>query len=80
MVSFTDDPNIPDQNGSTPIHSAAKNGHIDVLKVLAPLTKNPNRGTVHGKFLGETPIQTAQRTGHHEFSRMLQSYINTGHF
>ena len=51
-------------------------GHIDVLKFLAPLTTNPNRTTSNVL----TPIQAAQMYGHHEFARILQSYINTGRF
>ena len=51
-------------------------GHIDVLKFLAPLTTNPN-SPMKG---GGTPIQLAHAHGHHEFARILQSYINTGSF
>ena len=76
FLGITDDPNTRDWFGSTPIIEAAIKGHIDVLKFLAPLTKTPNRKT---KWR-ETPIERAQRRGHHEFARILQSYINTGHF
>ena len=79
LVSFTDDPNIPGRFGAsiwTPIFFAADIGNIDILKFLAPLTKNPNGGKSHGK----TPIQWAQSKGHDEFARLLQSFINTGHF
>lgn len=75
LVSFTNSP-IQNPYGMTPIHWAAITGHIDVLKVLAPLTTNPNGPEVTGL----TPIQMARQCGHHEFARILQSYINTGHF
>ena len=72
LVSYTDDPNVPNYLGQTPIFCAAENGNIDVLNVLAPLTKNPNRRT-NGKV---SPIQTAQSHGHHEFARILKTYVN----
>ena len=73
LVSFTSDLNSPPFGT---IHMAATKGHTDVLKFLAPLTKHPNEG----KFFGNTPIEFAQRAGHHEFARLLQSFISTGHF
>ena len=77
LVSLTtDDHNTPDYYGDTPIHAAAVKGYINVLKLLAPLTKNPNG---ENSFL-RTPIQLAQEFGRHEFARLLQSFINTGHF
>ena len=76
LVTFTNDPNIRDgDSGRTPIMAAAGHGHIDVLKFLAPLTKDPNRGR-----WGLTAIQFAQMNGHYEFARLLQTFINTGHF
>ena len=60
----------------TPIHYAAASRNSDALRILAPLTTNPYKTTHTGK----TPITVAQSCGHDEFARMLQSYINTGHF
>ena len=57
--------------------AAAIHGQIDVLKILAPLTKFSNIG---GWVRGKTAIQIAQRKSHHEFARLLQTFINTGHF
>ena len=78
LAPITSNPNF-----ETLIHFAAMNGQVDVLKFLAPLTKvyghklpNPNVG----KFFGNTPIECAQRARHHEFARLLQSFISTGHF
>ena len=77
LVTFIDDNSIvTDYVNLTPILSAAYNGHIGVLKFLAPLSKNPNGGFIDGN----TPIQLAQEHGHHEFARLLQSFINTGKF
>ena len=78
LLTFDNDPNIQTSEGFTHIFVAAFKGHIDVLKLLAPLTKNPNQGTF-GE-IGHTPIQIAQKFGNHEFARLLQIFINTGHF
>ena len=75
LVTFTNDPNIRDGGGRTPIMAAAGHGHIDVLKFLAPLTTDPNRGR-----WGLTAIQFAQMSRQYEFARLLQTFINTGHF
>ena len=88
FISFIDidNPFIPDQwwfglPGYTPIMYAAFNGHIDVLKLLAPISKNPNEET-NEDYDGnvKTPIQLAQERGHHEFAKLLQSFIKTGNF
>ena len=79
LLSFTNDRIIPDNCGRTPIWYAANRGHIDVLKFLAPLSKNPNKPPIRGPY-SDSPIERAQKQGHHEFARILQTYINTGHF
>ena len=88
FISFIDidNPFIPDQwwfglPGYTPIMYAPFNGHIDVLKLLAPISKNPNEET-NEDYDGnvKTPIQLAQERGHHEFAKLLQSFIKTGKF
>ena len=88
FISFIDidNPFIPDQwwfglPGYTPIMYAAFNGHIDVLKLLAPISKNPNEET-NEDYDGnvKTPIQLAQERGHHEFAKLLKSFIKTGKF
>ena len=56
--------------------AAAIHGQIDVLKILAPLTKFSNIG---GWMFGKNAIQCAQNNGHLEFARWLQTFINTRH-
>ena len=77
FVTFTNDPNIQDNIRRSLIMAAAIHGQIDVLKILAPLTKFSNIG---GWVCGKTAIQIAQKHRHHEFARLLQTFINTGHF
>ena len=72
LVSYTDDPNVPDSQGWAPIHWSANHlGHIDILKLVAPLTKNPNPKSTPKR----TPFEVAQLKGYHEFARILQTYI-----
>ena len=54
---------------------------FDVLKLLAPISKNPNEET-NEDYDGnvKTPIQLAQERGHHKFAKLLQSFIKTGKF
>ena len=51
----------------TPIFSAASNGHTEIVKILAPLTDNPNAPD----YLGRTPIYRAAYKGHTEIVKIL---------
>ena len=62
-------PNAPDEDGKTPIYWAALNGHTDIIKILTPMTSNPNFSTVYGV----TPIRNAARKGHTEIVQILAS-------
>ena len=42
LAPLTNNSNIPDENGRTPIYHAAVHGHTEIVKILAPLTDNPN--------------------------------------
>ena len=48
------------------IRKAAQKGHISTVKMLAPLTKNPN-----AKRYGKTPIHFASDKGHTEIVKIL---------
>ena len=48
---------------------AAKYGHTEIVKILAPLVENPNSRTD-----GYTPIQIASMKGHPEIVRILESF------
>ena len=39
------DPNIKEEDGSTPLHIASEGGDLDVVKYLKKYQKNPNRAT-----------------------------------
>ena len=66
---MTDNPNVSNINGDTPIYVAANEGHTEIVKVLAPLTDNPNAPNKDGK----TPSSVTKNA---EIQRYLKS-INT---
>ena len=46
---------------------AAQNGHTEIVKILAPLTDNPNAKAI----TGQTPISLAALNGHTEIVKIL---------
>ena len=72
-ASSIDDPNTSEgSDGDTPMHAAAREGHLDVIKVLAPLSKNPNAPNSSGW----TPIHEAAREGHANVIKVLAPFID----
>ena len=43
LVPLTDNPNAPNKCGVTPSHWAAINVNIEIFKIFAPVTDNPNQ-------------------------------------
>ena len=62
-----------DDFGLNLMHLAAARGHINILRILVPLMKNPNAPSTNDHY--ETPIDFAKQFGHDDFARILQSYI-----
>ena len=54
----------------TPIYRAAFGEHTEIVKILAPLTNNPNAPDKNGR----TPIEV---TSNADIKRILQSYQNS---
>ena len=59
-----------DVNGYIPIHRAAQNGHLEVVKILANFTENPNATN----FDGLTPIHLAAMNGHTQVVKYLSKF------
>ena len=74
MAPLTENSNALNNFGDTPIHEAAFNGHLDVIKFLAPLTENPNTTNLKN---GETPVDVAIKRGYNEITQFLQCYSIT---
>jgi len=58
---------LPNDNGCTPVHSAARNGHLDVVKCLAALGADIKAADNSG----DTPIDSAACNGHFELVNFL---------
>ena len=68
-MTTTDNPNVANNNGWTPIHSAAKEGHIEILKILMVSTDNPNVANNNGL----TPIRVAANGWHFGIVKILRT-------
>ena len=67
MAPLTDNPNAPNDRGETPIYWAAKNGYIEIVKILAPLADKLNAPNNNG----DTPNSVAENS---EIQRFLESF------
>ena len=60
---------LANNNGWTPIHAAAKEGHIEILKILMASTDNPNVANNNGL----TPIRVAANGWHFGIVKILRT-------
>ena len=65
---MTDNPNAPDRDGNTPIYQAALNGHTEIVKILVPLTNDPN---ALNDITGKSPVDVAKND---EIRTILESF------
>ena len=70
MAPLTDNPNVAENDGRTPIYRAAQYGHTEIFKILIPLTDNPNAPDKYGK----TPLFWAAYNGHAEIVKILAPF------
>ena len=72
IAHLTDNPNIPDEDGVTPIHWAACNGHTEIVKILVPLADHLNVLS----STGDTAIQRAAMQGYTEIVQILAPFTD----
>ena len=73
LTKYTDDPNVPDYIGNTPLYVAAnRTGNLDVVKHLANFTNKPNSAN----FFGDTPIHGAALTGYLNIVKFLTDFTD----
>ena len=58
---------MADQDGYTPLHDAAREGHNDVVKLLLDRGAEPNMANQHG----DTPLSCALQNGHMDVVNIL---------
>ena len=73
LTDFTDNPNVPDNDGETAIHKAAYHGNVKIAKFLVGFTTSPNAKNNKG----ETPVQIARRRKHFEFQKFLSDHVKS---
>ena len=59
--------NAEDDDGSTPLHEAAYNGHAAVVAQLLQAKANPIAVDKHG----DTPAKNAESQGHSDLAKLL---------
>ena len=69
LMTSTNNPNVPNILGCTPIHEAAIIGHLEIVQLLMTSTNNPN---VPNKY-GQTPETLASENGHHDIVELLKN-------
>ena len=73
------DKNPCNEDGTTPLHDAAIEGHLDIVKlILEQIDNNKNPADIES---GDTPLHFAARGGHTEICReILQQVCPLTHF
>ena len=67
LAPLTDNSNAPN-TGKTPIYQAALNGHTEIVKILVPLTNDPN---ALNDITGKSPVDVAKND---EIRTILESF------
>ena len=68
ILAVVEDKNPEDERGWTPLHVAAKGGHVRICKMILPVIENKNPRTL----FGITPISLAQQNDHLNICNMIQ--------
>ena len=69
MITSTNNPNVPNSLGWTPIHQAAKRGYLEIIQLLMTAINNPN----FPNNFGQTPETLASQNGHHDIVELLKN-------
>ena len=66
------DKNPSDDNGYTPLHNAAENGHLQIVQYLVQSLDNPHPR--NGSYWSnKTPLDYAEQRGHTQVVNFLKS-------
>ena len=67
LLKANTNPNIPGQDGATPLHFASHHGHCNIVGMLLNANANPNLQ----KANGNTPLHLASQEGHSDVVGLL---------
>ena len=73
LVELGADKEAKDADGCTPLHHAAANGHVEVIKLLAEMGAQVDARAADG----ETALQVSIRKGHHQAAQVLRELERT---
>eukprot|EP00435_Cladocopium_sp_Y103_P056411 s1173_g19.t1 len=68
LLQSPQDPNTTDENGNAPLHAAAKNGHLNPVKLLLEAGAETDPQTEAGRL---TPLHLASTCGHMDVVQFL---------
>ena len=66
--------NPKDPCGRTPLHYAACNGHLSIVKVILQYLSTTEKNPADGQ--GDTPLHKAARNGHTDVCKLIIGIIN----
>jgi len=68
-MDYVEENNPPDDYGNTPLHLAAKEGHLDVCRLIMDQVedKHPRNDA------GETPLKLALNEGHYNIAELFRA-------
>ena len=66
--------NAKDDDGSTPLHVAAYNGHKEIVVLLIDAGADVNAQDVLGSNKGKTPLNAANEENHTELADLLRKH------
>ena len=66
MIQAGGDVNEQTEDGSTTLHAASANGHVEVVNILIQAGAEVNAQVKEGIFKGWTPLHDASELGHVE--------------
>ncbi|XP_062566080.1 ankyrin repeat domain-containing protein 53-like [Saccostrea cucullata] len=71
LINKNADPSVPNNDGITPVHQAASEGHVQCLKLLIEIGAK-----IDGKDIrGHTPLDLAKLWGHKKCARILAAEL-----
>ncbi|XP_062280596.1 cyclin-dependent kinase 4 inhibitor C [Scomber scombrus] len=74
LVKHGADVNLVDKQGNLPLHLAAKEGHLEVVKLLVGLTTDPKKSNTHNNTAGQL-AHDYKRT---DTAAFIDQYLSSG--